>query len=100
MINQGALQPTIASLGTPNPVTITNAPNIRIVSVAGINTPAMTNGTFVSAADIVVPNTQANPVTVVVEGIMDLKEEDKDLIFMMNGIRHLPLLRPHLLRLL
>lgn len=59
---------TIASLGTPNPVVITNAPELKIVSVAGIAAPAITSGSLSSSPDITVPSSQTNPVTVVLEG--------------------------------
>jgi hypothetical protein len=67
VINQGAT-PTVASLATPNPVVLANAPELKILSVAGVAAPAITSGSLTSSPDIIVPTSQANPVTVVIEG--------------------------------
>ncbi|MFY9553476.1 MAG: hypothetical protein WAV20_05340 [Blastocatellia bacterium] len=55
------------SLGQPNPVTMPNAPRLRIASVAGIAAPANAAGSFGGPADIVVPTAQPNPVNVAIE---------------------------------
>jgi len=59
---------TIASLGTPNPVVLANVPELKIVSVAAIAAPAITSGSLTSSPDIIIPASQVNPVTVVLEG--------------------------------
>jgi len=51
----------------PNPVTIPNAPNLRIASVAGVAAPATPLGSLEGVPDIAVPSTTANPVTVAIE---------------------------------
>jgi len=56
-------------LGLPNPVNIPNAPQLRIVSVAGIAAPSTPVGSLSGAPDISLPSTQANPVTVVLEAV-------------------------------
>ncbi len=48
----------------PNPITLPNNPQLAIVSVGGINSPANSQGSFSLQPDIVVPTTVANPVTV------------------------------------
>lgn len=58
----------IISFALPHPVVVANAPALRIVSVAGINSPASPLGSLQGVPDIVVPTTQANPVTVAIEG--------------------------------
>lgn len=58
--------PTVV-LGTPNPVQVTNAPTLRIVSVAGQAAPSSPLGNLSGAADISLPSSQANPVAVVLE---------------------------------
>lgn len=70
VINQGVIptQPTVASLGLPNPIVLANAPEIKILSVAGINAPNNPKGTLQSVPDILIPNTQTNPVSVELEG--------------------------------
>lgn len=67
VINQGSI-PTVASLGLPNPIVLANAPEIKILSVAGINAPTNPKGTLQAVPDILVPNTQTNPVSVELEG--------------------------------
>jgi hypothetical protein len=52
------------SLATPNPVNLSGGPSLVIASVAGVNAPAMPNGSLTEAPDIVLPAGQANPVTV------------------------------------
>lgn len=58
-----------AILGLPNPVQIANAPQLRIVSVAGITAPTNPVGSLSGAADITLPATQPNPVQVVLEAM-------------------------------
>lgn len=59
---------TIVSISSPSPVVLTNQPSLRIVSVATVTAPQTTTGSLVGAPDIVVPSTQTNPVSVVLEG--------------------------------
>lgn len=70
IINQNVIptQPTVASLGLPNPIVLANAPAIKILSVAGINAPTNPKGTLQAIPDILIPNTQTNPVSVELEG--------------------------------
>lgn len=68
VINLGASQPTVASLGLPNPIVLANTPEVKILSVAGINAPTNPKGTLQAVPDILVPNTQTNPVSVELEG--------------------------------
>lgn len=58
---------TIASVTTPNPVTLPTAPQIKIASVAGIAAPASTIGSLQGAPDVLVPTAQTNPVDVVIQ---------------------------------
>ncbi len=58
----------IISFALPHPVTVQNAPQLRIASVGGVNSPAAPLGSLQGVPDIVVPTTQANPVTVALEG--------------------------------
>jgi hypothetical protein len=51
----------------PNPVSIPNAPTLRIVSVAGVSAPAVPLGSLAGVPDIVVPASTVNPVTVAIE---------------------------------
>ncbi len=51
----------------PNPITIPNAPALRIASVAGVVAPAAPLGSLAGVPDIVVPSTTVNPVTVALE---------------------------------
>lgn len=55
------------SFGVPNPVTLPNAPQLRIASVAGVPAPASPVGSLYGPTDIVVPATQTNPVEVAIE---------------------------------
>lgn len=68
VINSGASQPTVASLGLPNPIVLANAPEVKILSVAGVNAPTNPKGTLQAVPDILIPNTQTNPVSVELEG--------------------------------
>jgi hypothetical protein len=66
----GSLNPlTSTSRGLPNPLTLTNPPQLKIKTVAGINSPASPKGSFQAAPDITVAATQSNPVTVELEGV-------------------------------
>ncbi|KAF0247656.1 MAG: hypothetical protein FD167_2943 [bacterium] len=56
-------------LGLPNPIEIPNAPQLKIVSVAGVLAPTNPVGSLAGAADITLPATQPNPVTVVLEAV-------------------------------
>lgn len=56
-------------LGLPNPIQIPNAPQLRIVSVAGVAAPTNPVGSLAGAPDITLPATQANPVSVVLEAV-------------------------------
>lgn len=56
-------------LGLPNPIQIPNAPQLRIVSVAGVAAPAIPVGSLSGAPDITLPSTQPNPVSVVLEAV-------------------------------
>jgi hypothetical protein len=53
----------------PNPVALTNPPQLKIKKVAGINSPTSPKGSFQAAPDITVPSSQSNPVTVELEGV-------------------------------
>lgn len=56
------------SFGRPNPVMLPNNPQLRIVSVGGVNAPAQPVGSFYTAQpDLVVPESASNPVNVVVQ---------------------------------
>jgi hypothetical protein len=57
------------SFGRPNPVMLPNDPQLRILSIGGINAPAQPTGSFYTAQpDVVVPESVSNPVNVVVQG--------------------------------
>jgi hypothetical protein len=60
---------TVISLASPGMVTLANAPQLRILSVAGVNAPAAPIGSFGSPPDIVLPSSQSNPVSVALKGI-------------------------------
>jgi hypothetical protein len=59
----------IISFALPHPVTISNAPALRIASVGGVGSPASPTGSLQGVPDIVVPTSQANPMTVALEGV-------------------------------
>ncbi len=61
--------PNFVSFALPHPVAPANAPNLRIASVGGVSAPAAPLGSLHGVPDIVVPTTQANPVTVALEGV-------------------------------
>jgi hypothetical protein len=56
------------TLGQPNPVTLSNAPTLKIASVGGVSAPAIPLGLINAPPDIVVPTSVPNPVQVVVNG--------------------------------
>lgn len=58
----------IISFALPHPVAVANAPQLRIVSVAGVNSPSAPLGSLQGVPDVVVPTSQTNPVTVAIEG--------------------------------
>ena len=53
----------VLSVGAPTSVTLPNAPSLRIAAVGGVATPAAPVGSF-TVADVVLPPTTTNPVTV------------------------------------
>lgn len=59
--------PNNISYAAPNPVSLSTVPQLRIASVAGLAAPASPAGSFQSVPDVLVPASQANPVTVVLE---------------------------------
>ncbi|MET0650121.1 MAG: hypothetical protein ABW208_26225 [Pyrinomonadaceae bacterium] len=59
--------PGSISFSLPHPVSATNAPALRIASVAGVSAPSFPLGSLHGVPDVVVPTTQPNPVTVAVE---------------------------------
>ena len=59
--------PSNISYASPNPVSFTTVPQLRVASVAGIAAPSSPVGSFQAAPDIVVPTAQANPVTIALE---------------------------------
>lgn len=59
--------PQNISFAVPNPVALTNTPQLRIASVAGVAAPATPVGSFQAVPDVVVPASQANPVTIALE---------------------------------
>jgi hypothetical protein len=58
----------IISFAFPHPLTPPNSPTLRVASVGGVNAPATPLGSLQGVPDIIVPSTQANPVTVALEG--------------------------------
>jgi hypothetical protein len=54
------------TLGQPNPVTLSNAPTLKIASVGGVAAPANPVGLINAPPDIVVPTSVSNPLPVVV----------------------------------
>ncbi len=63
----GGAGPNLVSFSAPFPVTQANPPQLRITSVAGVAAPALPRGSFTSQPDVVVPSSQANPVTVALQ---------------------------------
>jgi hypothetical protein len=58
----------IVSFAFPHPVTPPNSPQLRIASVGGVSAPSAPLGSLQGVPDVVVPSSQANPVTVALEG--------------------------------
>ena len=56
--------PSGLSFAPPNPPVLTNAPQLQITSVAGVAAPGSPLGSFQAVPDVIVPASQANPVTV------------------------------------
>jgi hypothetical protein len=59
--------PNNLSFAVPNPVALTTVPQLRVASVAGVNAPTTPLGSFQGVPDVLVPASQANPVTVALE---------------------------------
>jgi hypothetical protein len=60
-------QNAVVSSAPPQPAIQTNAPQLRIVSVAGVNAPNYLSGSF-NGPDIILPSTQTGAVTVALAG--------------------------------
>ena len=58
----------IISFALPHPVTSPTSPTLKIASIGGVNAPLTPLGTLQGVADVIVPSTQTNPVTVALEG--------------------------------
>jgi hypothetical protein len=67
-LNASTSPSNIISFALPHPITVANAPVLRIASVAGVSAPGAPLGSLQGLPDIVIPSSQANPVTVAVEG--------------------------------
>ena len=63
-LNMGISGSPRLSTSTPRAVLPTNAPTIRIVSIAGIAPPNNPTGSLQSGPDVIMPANQANPVSV------------------------------------
>ncbi|MEW6131395.1 MAG: hypothetical protein AB1757_30480 [Acidobacteriota bacterium] len=55
------------SFALPNALTVANAPQLRITSVAGVSAPASPLGSLQGQPDVIIPTSQTNPVNVVIE---------------------------------
>jgi hypothetical protein len=62
-VNLGTSSVGVLSSGAPTSVTLTNVPSLRITAVGGVAAPASPTGSF-TIADVVLPPTTTNPVTV------------------------------------
>jgi hypothetical protein len=62
-VNLGTSSAGVLSSGAPTSVTLPNAPTLRITAVGGVAAPATPTGSF-TAADVVLPPTTTNPVTI------------------------------------
>jgi hypothetical protein len=62
-VNVGTSTLGVLSSGAPSSVTLPNAPSLRITAVGGVPSPAAPSGSF-TIADVVLPSTTSNPVTV------------------------------------
>lgn len=60
----GSASPNQISYALPFPVTLPNAPSLRITSVGGVQAPSQPVGSLRGAPDVVIPATLANPVTI------------------------------------
>jgi len=56
--------PSGLSFAPPNPSILSSAPQLQITSVAGVAAPGSPLGSFQGVPDVIVPASQANPVTV------------------------------------
>ena len=65
-VNLGTSSVGVLSTGAPTSVTLPSAPSLRIASVGGVSAPATPVGSF-TVADVVLPPTTTNPVTVAIE---------------------------------
>lgn len=54
------------SYGRPGPTALSQASSLKIASIAGISTPAVTYGSFQFNPDVTIPASQQNPVPIVV----------------------------------
>jgi hypothetical protein len=66
--NGSSTPSNIVSFAFPHPVAPSNSPQLRIASVGGVNSPSSPLGSLQGVPDVVVPSSQANPVTVALEG--------------------------------
>jgi len=62
-VNLGTSSVGVLSSGAPTSVTLPNAPSLRITAVGGVAAPATPTGSF-TVADVILPPTTTNPVTV------------------------------------
>jgi hypothetical protein len=62
-VNVGTSTAGVLSSGAPSSVTLPNAPSLRVAAVGGVPAPAVPSGSF-TIADVVLPPTTSNPVTV------------------------------------
>ncbi len=67
VLNFVAVPPTTISSSLPNPAVLANAPTLRISSIAGVATPGVAQGSFVTP-DITLPAGTTNPVPVTITG--------------------------------
>lgn len=62
-VNLGTSTIGVISSGAPSSVTLPNAPSLRITAIGGVAAPVSPSGSFI-VADVVLPPTTSNPVTV------------------------------------
>jgi hypothetical protein len=67
--NLNAITPFPISQALPNSAIPANPPRLRIASVGGVAAPASPVGSFHAAPDLMVPASQANPISVAIEAI-------------------------------
>jgi hypothetical protein len=65
VLNFAAVPPASISSSLPNPAVLANAPTLRISSVAGVATPGVARGSFVTP-DVTLPAGTTNPVPVTI----------------------------------